>query len=163
MNFIDILIVLPVVYGAWTGFRKGFIVEIFMLLALLVGVYAGVHLSDQATIILRDNLNVEWKYLPTVAFIVVFLMVGAMVFFLGKVVEKLVDFTGLKLLNKMAGLFFGVVKFLYVISIILLIEQSFQDKAEVLPGKAKEGSLLYEPVKNLSFKSIPAFENSELF
>lgn len=163
MNFIDILIVLPLIWGGWQGFRKGFIIEIFTLLALLVGVYAGVHLSDGMTILLRDNLNVSWKYLPTASFILVFLLVGAMVYFLGKLVEKVIDFTGLKLINKLAGLFFSVLKYLYIISIILLIEQSFQVKGEVLPGKSKENSLLYKPVRDLSYKTIPAFEGSELF
>jgi membrane protein required for colicin V production len=163
MNFIDILIFIPLIYGGWQGFKKGFIVEIFTLLALLVGVYAGVHLSDQVTVILRDSANMSWKYLPTFSFILVFLMVGAMVYFLGKLVEKVIDFTGLKLINKLAGMFFGLVKFLYVISIVLLIEESFQMKGEVLPSEAKERSLLYSPVKNLSFKTIPAFEGSELF
>lgn len=162
MNFIDILILLPLSYGAWRGFKKGFIVEIFMLLALLVGVYAGVHLSDKMTIILRDGLGISWKYLPTASFILVFLLVGAMVFFLGKVIEKVVDLTGLKLLNKLGGLFFGLIKFLYIISIFLLIEESIQIQGDVLPGKSKEESLLYKPVRNLSYKSIPAFQGSEL-
>lgn len=163
MNFIDILIFLPLVYGGGRGFRKGFIVEIFTLLALLVGIYAGIHLADKTTILLRDSFSVSWKYLPTASFILVFLLVGAMVFFLGKLVEKVIDFTGLKLLNKLGGLFFGLVKFLYIISIILLIEESIQIQGEVLPNEAKEESLLYKPVRNLSFKSIPAFEGSELF
>jgi len=163
VNFIDILIFLPLIYGGWRGFRKGFIVEIFTLLALLVGVYAGIHLADKMTVLLRDSFSVSWKYLPTASFIIVFLLVGAMVFFLGKLVERVIDFTGLKLLNKLAGLFFGLVKFLYIISIILLIEESFQVQGEVLPAEAKSKSLLYKPVKNLSFKSIPAFEGSELF
>ena len=163
MNFIDILIVLPLVWGGWQGFKKGFVIEIFTLLALLVGVYAGVHLSDQMTIILRDHVNIGWRYLPTTSFILVFLLVGAMVYFLGKLVEKLIDFTGLKLINKLAGLFFGVLKFLYIISIILLIEESFRVQAEVLPGEEKEKSLLYKPVRDLSYKSIPAFRDSELF
>lgn len=163
MNFIDLLIIIPTIYGGWQGFKKGFIIEIFTLLALLVGVYAGVHLSDQVSIVLRDHVSITWKYLPTVSFILVFLMVGAMVYFLGKLVEKVIDLTGMKLLNKMAGLFFGVVKFIYVISIILLVEESFQIKGDVLPSDAKKKSLLYQPIKDLSFKTIPSFRDSELF
>jgi len=46
MNYLDIILVLPLIIGAWRGFKKGFIIELFTLLALLVGLYAGIHFSD---------------------------------------------------------------------------------------------------------------------
>ena len=46
MNFIDVLILIPVIYAAWKGFKHGLIIEVFTLLALVVGIYAGIHFSD---------------------------------------------------------------------------------------------------------------------
>src|SRR5690554_7021619 len=80
MNFVDIVIIVPLLYAAWVGFRKGLIVEVFTLLALLVGIYAGIHFSDWTSNLIKENIDIEGKYLPVVAFTVTFLAVGAMVY-----------------------------------------------------------------------------------
>jgi membrane protein required for colicin V production len=46
MNSIDILLIIPLVYAAWKGFKHGLIIEVFTLLALFVGIYVGIHFSD---------------------------------------------------------------------------------------------------------------------
>ena len=46
MNFLDILILIPIAYGAYKGFKHGFVIELFTLLAILVGIYVGINFSD---------------------------------------------------------------------------------------------------------------------
>ena len=162
MNYLDILLVLPLVFGAWRGFKKGFIIEIFTLLALLVGIYAGIHFSDFMSNLLRNN-GMTTKYLPVIAFTITFLGVGAMVFFAGKALEKLIKAVALSPLNKIAGLIFGLLKMLYICSAILVILESIDEKNDFIPTEQKEGSLLYNPVKQTSLKTIPALSESTLF
>ena len=47
MNFLDILILIPILYGAYKGFKHGFVIELFTLLAILVGIYVGIHFSEK--------------------------------------------------------------------------------------------------------------------
>ena len=75
MNFIDIIIIVPLGYAAWQGFKKGFIIELFTLLALLVGIYAGIHFSDWTAQFIRDSFHVEVKYITVVSFSLTFLAV----------------------------------------------------------------------------------------
>ena len=82
MNYLDILLVLPLIIGAWRGFKKGLIIELFTLLALLVGIYAGIHFSDFVAGILKNNLGMTSEYVPVIAFTITFLGVGAGVYFL---------------------------------------------------------------------------------
>jgi len=88
MNFIDIIAVVALGYAIWKGFFKGFIIELFTFLALFLGLYAGIHFSDYAAGILTDNFDIKSEYVPTISFTVVFLLVGAMLFFGGKAIEK---------------------------------------------------------------------------
>ena len=162
MNYLDILLVLPLIYGAWRGFKKGFIIEIFTLLALLVGIYAGIHFSDFMSNLLKNN-GVTTKYLPVIAFTITFLGVGAMVYFAGRALEKVIKAVALSPLNKFAGLLFGLLKILYICSALLVILESIDEKSDFIPTEQKEGSLLYIPVKETSLKTIPALRASTLF
>lgn len=163
MNYLDILLLIPIIIGAWRGFKKGFVIEIFTLLALLVGIYAGIHFSDYMAEILKEHVGITTEYLPAIAFTVTFLLVGAMVYFAGKMIEKGLKLVALGTLNKFAGLFFGVIKMLFILSASLVILESYDEKNQFIPGDFKTESLLYEPVKNTSLKTIPALRYSDLF
>lgn len=163
MNYLDILLILPLIIGAWRGFKKGFIIEIFTLLALLVGLYAGIHFSDFMAGLLKDYLGMTSEYVPIIAFTIVFLAVGAMVYFAGKMIEKAVTAVALSPLNKIAGLTFGIVKMLFFTSTALVILESYDQQGKFLPAEIKDNSLLYHPVKNVSLTTIPALRHSDLF
>ena len=70
-----------------------------------MGIYAGIHFSDFMATILRENVGIESEYLPAIAFTITFLLVGAMVYFAGKLVEKGLKIVALGMVNKIAGLF----------------------------------------------------------
>jgi membrane protein required for colicin V production len=80
MNFIDIIICIPLIYAAYKGFKHGLIIEVFTLLALFVGLYVGIHFSDFVANFLKETLEWESVYLPIISFTLVFLAVGAMVY-----------------------------------------------------------------------------------
>jgi membrane protein required for colicin V production len=163
VNYLDIILTIPLIYGGWRGFKKGFIIELFTLLAIFIGIYAGIHFSDMIAGILRDQLGITTKYLPVIAFSITFLLVGAMVFFGGKMLETMIKAVALSPLNKIAGLVFGAIKMLYIMSAIIVILESIDEKNDFFPQDQKDGSLLYHPVKNTSLQTIPALKSSELF
>jgi membrane protein required for colicin V production len=163
MNYLDILILAPLIYAAWKGFKHGFIIEVFTLLALFVGVYVGIHFSDTTAQFLREYLGITSKYLPIISFTVTFLAVGAMVYFLGKTIEKIIKITQLTPLNKFAGILFSVVKFLFFISTLFVILESYDEKIGFFPPKMKEESLLYHPVLKLSTGTIPQLKESTIY
>jgi membrane protein required for colicin V production len=163
MNSIDILLLIPLIYGAWKGFKHGLIIEVFTLLALFVGIYIGIHFSDFTAVFLRENVGITSKYLPLIAFSLTFIAVGAMVFFLGKTIEKLIKITVLTPLNKFAGVFFSLLKYTYILSTLLVMLESLDEKIAFFPKKVKEESLLYQPILKVSTSTIPQLEESTLF
>ena len=163
MNYLDILLIIPLIIGAWRGFKKGLIIELFTLLALLVGIYAGIHFSDFVAGILKNNLGMTSEYLPVIAFTITFLGVGAGVYFLGKMLEGAVSMVALSPVNKMLGLLFGTLKMLFFTSALLVILESYDEKGEFIPEQQKEESLLYQPMTQVSLTCIPALKHSGLF
>jgi membrane protein required for colicin V production len=163
MNLIDIIILVPIIYAAWKGFKHGLIIEIFTLLALFVGIYAGIHFSDLSAKFLRNNVGLSSKYVPVFAFTLTFLGIGAMVYFLGKTIEKIIKITQLTPINKLAGVFFSVLKYLYILSTLLILIESYDEKIGFFPSKLKEESLLYHPIMQVSKTSIPGMNESTIF
>ena len=163
MNSIDILLIIPLIYAAWKGFKNGLIIEVFTLLALFVGIYVGIHFSDFTSGLLREYLGLNSKYLPIIAFTITFLAVGAMVFFLGKTIEKLIKITALTPLNKFAGVFFSLLKYVYMLSTLLVILESYDEKLSFFPAKVKQESLLYTPILKVSTTTIPSLKESAIF
>lgn len=163
MNFIDILFLIPIGYAVYKGFKNGFIIEVCTLLALLVGIYAGIHFSDGTANLLKNSWNIHSEYLPVIAFTITFLGVGALVFFGGKMLEKVVDIANLTPLNKFLGILFALIKIFYLLSVFIVLLESYDEKGDFIKEETKQDSLLYEPVKNLSLTTIPRIKESTIF
>ena len=163
MNFIDIVLLIPVAYAAWKGFKKGFIIEVFTLLAFFVGIYAGVHFSDYASNKLSESFDIKNKYLPTIAFTITFLVIGAIVFFAGKAIEQVVKITALSPMNKMSGLVFGALKMILILSVLLSVVESYSEKNELISKEKRDASVLYKPIKAVGLYTVPGLRSSTIF
>lgn len=163
MNFIDVLLLIPIFYAVYKGFKNGFIIEVCTLLALLVGIYAGIHLSDGTANLLKSNWNFDSEYMPVIAFTITFLGIGALVFFGGKMLEKVVDVAHLTPLNKFLGVLFSLIKIIYFISVFVVLLESYDEKGDFIKEETKSESLLYEPIKELSLTTIPRLKESTIF
>lgn len=163
MNYIDIVLCVPLIWGAYKGFSKGFVIEVASLAALLLGVYGGIKFADFAADFLTGTFSLETKYMPVIAFAVTFIIIVIGVFALAKLLEKFLNVVSLKFINKLAGAAFGLLKIGMILSVILVIIDSVDQRSSILPRKMKKESLLYEPVSRIALTVIPAIKNSDLF
>ncbi|MDG1331628.1 MAG: CvpA family protein [Crocinitomicaceae bacterium] len=163
MNVLDILILIPVAFGIWRGFKKGFIIELFTFLALFIGLYGGIHLSDGVSSFLRDTFSITSEYLPTIAFTITFLLIGAMVYFAGVAIEKAVKAVSLSLPNRLLGAVLGAFKMILFVGTAIILLQSYDEKSDIISEETKEGSLLFLPVESTTAFVIPALKESTIF
>ncbi|HRP53653.1 MAG TPA: CvpA family protein, partial [Fluviicola sp.] len=129
MNFLDLIIILPLIYAAYKGFKHGFIIELFTLLAIIVGIYVGIHFSDYTANWLKNSFGWTSEYTPVVSFTITFLAVGALIYFGGKTIEKMVKIAQLSSINKMLGVVFALVKTVYILSIFFVLIESYDEKS----------------------------------
>lgn len=163
MNYLDAFIVVALVWGGYRGFKKGFIFELFTFLALFIGLYAGIHFSDYIADFLKSEGSKESDYTPLIAFSITFCIVGAGVYFAGKALTKMVKVVQLSLVNRLAGLGFGVLKFSLFTGAVILMLESYDQRNDILSDETKDDSLLYNGVQSMIRKTIPAFDSSALF
>jgi len=121
MNYIDLLIAIPLVWGAFVGFKNGLIIEVASLAALLLGILGAIHFSDLTANFLVANLNITTQYINLIAFAITFVGIVILVHLLAKMIDKLVKAVALGFVNRLLGMVFGLIKYAFLISIILVI------------------------------------------
>jgi membrane protein required for colicin V production len=129
LKLIDIILLVIILGGAIQGFRSGFIVELFSLLGVLLGVLGGFKLMGFAMLMLTRRFNIDEKVLPYVAFAVVFLVIVIVVGLLGRMIKESVKQTMLGGADQMAGAVLGLVRTAFMLSVVIWIADSLHFKA----------------------------------
>jgi len=130
------------------------------LLALGLGIFLAVRFSDALSEYAVSEFELSTEFLPILSFAAIFIVVVIGVHFIGKALEKVVNMAAMKLLNKLSGLLFGVLRTALILSVLLTVITAFDAHAPVLPEKWKKESLLYKPLSRFAGKIVPAVKNS---
>ncbi|MFN4235139.1 MAG: CvpA family protein [Bacteroidia bacterium] len=149
MHYVDIILLVPLLWGLYKGITKGFIFQIATLAGFLLSTYAAVRFTDFISNYLRTQQGWESEFLPHAVFALLFIVVLIIVYLLAKWLTHILGKIKLGWANKLAGAFFGVLKYAFIVSAILFIINAVNEKIAFLPDDLSEKSLLYQPVSKL--------------
>ena len=154
-SYIDLIILIPFLFGLYRGFTKGLIVSLATLLGLLLGIYGGVHFSNLTSDFLFKQFEID---IPLVAFSITFLILMIGVYFLGKLLSRFIDLLALGFINKIAGAIFGAAKIALVLALLLLLFEHINQKFNLISEAEIEKSQMYVFLKQTSEIVFPYFE-----
>jgi len=165
MNYLDIIILAPLVWGAFRGFTKGFVISFVSVVALLLGIYCAFRFSEFTAELLTGTLNWHPQKITLISFIITFIVVLAGLHLLARLLDKAIESMALGWLNRIAGLIFGVLKFALIISIVLVLINRVEKRKQIIPTEDKEKSTLYYPLSRLYTCIFPYlhFEDYQIF
>lgn len=146
MNYLDIIIAVILFLFGFKGLRKGLIIEVVTLLAFGVGIYGAMHFSDFTAKHLVDFVEVNPKYLDTIAFILTFVLLVIAVNLIGRVVSNAVKAMNLGFFDRLGGFVFGVAKGVLLCSVLVLVLNNLQVFG-LIKDEVKEKSYLYPYVE----------------
>ena len=161
MNWIDIIIAIPIVLALIRGGRKGFVMEATSLVALFLGLYAGLNGSGYAAERLHKELKVSAEFLDITAFIVTFIAVVIIVHLIGKTVEKLVDMTALSGMDRVAGVVFAAARAILYWGVILILVRSTVG-TDWIPKDQIRDSVLWPFLETSARAVLPIIESLNL-
>lgn len=156
MNWLDIVLAIPLLWFMYKGFRNGLIIELASLAALVLGIFIALHFSFYAKEFLIDNFDIADNYLNIIAFAITFIIVAVLVYLVGKIIHKLISIVALGFLNRLAGGIFGLLKAALVLSVILYFLNGFD--SSLIKAEVRENSFLYEPVESIVPMIIPRID-----
>ena len=162
MNYIDITLCIPLVWGLYKGFTKGLIIEAASMIAFGLGVWGGIHFSGWVADKITTTFNWQSEYLPIVSFALTFLVIIIAVYFIAKLIQRLVEGMELGAINKIGGAFFGTLKFALIMSVVIFMINAIEKSYPMISFEAKKESLLYTPVGKIAPLIIPALNDSKI-
>ncbi|MFT4661344.1 MAG: membrane protein required for colicin V production [Patiriisocius sp.] len=161
MHLLDIVFLVPILWALYRGYKKGLIIEITSLVSLVLGVYGAIKLSGVTGQYLTEYFNMSEQNLGIVSFAVTFILIVGLIYFIGKMIEKMIDLVALSFVNKLGGAFFSGLKVAMIISIILVTLNGWNEKYNFLPDSVSDDSMFFEPLTKLSPTVMPFLQNSE--
>ncbi len=148
MNFLDILIAIPLGYLIYKGYRRGLIFELASLVGIVLGSILAVRFAHWFSALL--GIGGENAYL--ISFFIIFLIVIVLSLLLAKMVERFVKLVHVGTLNNIAGALFGMLKGVCIIGVLIYYVALIDLDEKVLTRDTKEHSLLYHPVERSGHK-----------
>jgi membrane protein required for colicin V production len=140
LSTIDIGLILLILFGAYRGYKDGFLMGVVTLIALVLGVFGAFKLTGEGMEFLQEHFNADKEFLPYISFFMIFLIIVVLVTLIGKFFRQSISKTFLGRIDESAGALLGAVKTLFMASVALWIIDSLKID---LPVKWTDGSFLY--------------------
>lgn len=155
MNYIDLFLFLPFVYGVYRGFTKGLVYEAATLVALILGVYGAFKFSSVTTEFLVDTFGATGDNLPWISFAITFVLIVIAVHLIAKTLTTLLKAIALGFINQFLGIIFSIFKIAFILSVFLVIFDPITKNSNFLSEDNKTKSLLYYPIRNIAPSIFP--------
>jgi membrane protein required for colicin V production len=126
--------------GAYSGYKEGFLMGVFSILAIVLGVLGGFKLMGWAMLYLQENWHADKAVLPYIAFGIVFVLIVIIVTLIGRSLRNSVDKTFLGSMDKAMGAVLGMFKTAFMFSILIWIAHSLKLSP---PAEWTNGSWIY--------------------
>ena len=127
-------------FGAYKGFKKGFLMETANTLAFLLAIIGGFQLLQWGMDLLYEHFEIHGNLLPYVSFITIFIGIILLVNIIGRILKKVVHMILLGSLDTFAGGVIGLLKWTFGISVMLWLSTKI---GLLVPTEYINDSMLY--------------------
>ncbi len=112
--------------------------------------FFGFILAESVAVYLNKIIHTDPHTMRIASIFVTWIAISIGIFFLAKLFEGLVNITALGLFNKIAGAVFGLLKYAFVISLLLYFLNKFEINSGWFSSDAKADSFLYYKVLKIA-------------
>lgn len=159
---IDFIFAALIILAIFKGYQKGLILAVFSIIAFIIGLAAALKLSTVVADYLKTSVSVSAKWLPFIAFALVFFVVVLLVRLGAKLIEKTFQAVMLGWLNRIGGIVLYVLLYLIILSIFVF----YAEKLQLLQPATIQSSVTYKFIQpwgpvvmdNIG-RLIPAFKD----
>jgi membrane protein required for colicin V production len=150
MNVTDLLLLLPLAYGAYTGFRRGVLVEIIAVVAFVVSLILGFKLLNEVIGLVAPYVgeSVSRRFLPYIGFSGIFVTTIFLINRFGWLLRKSLRYTVFGSFDSMAGAAVGLFTYAFGMSVFFWLLATLSIN---FPKKQQtEASLVYPVIRPLA-------------
>jgi len=149
---LDLILAVIIVLAIIKGFRRGLIVGLFSLIAIVIGLAAAIKLSAVVAGYIGKAVKISDQWLPIISFAVVFFIVVLLVRLGANAIQKMVETVMLGWINRLGGIIFYIAIYTTIFSVLLF----YAEQLQIIKPATKEKSITYSYVQPLGPKAINA-------
>ena len=158
VSLFDFLISGIMIWGIYKGYVQGFIIQTIALFVLLAGVFVALKISASFYDAVIDKSTVALPNFPVIMFALLF---GFIVFasnYVALLVQKQVVSIPKSITTRVLGAFFGGLKYMFIISIMLSFVDRLDNNFEIVTKKEKSRTVFYQPFLNFAPTILPRLQ-----
>lgn len=154
MNVFDIIVYIALAWAVFNGWRRGFLLQMLSLLAVVAALYFAAQYGSE----LERILGIEVGVAGVTGFIIIF--VGALVVISvgGYLLRAVFRFAGLGMVDTLLGILFSLAKVGLIVSVLFSWFASINKDYEWASKQTIEESHWFELIAGVTDKLTPYFE-----
>jgi len=162
--YIDLIVIVVLLYAFLKGFSKGLVNELASFLGLLIGAIISYSFSDDLSKIIDDYVEIDGQILNILSFILLFILTSLLFTIAGKYMTKLIKYISLGTINRLLGGIFSSLKFLIIIVSISMVINYFSEllAIEIIPSDQKNKSTVYPILISIGDLLLEVLNNKSL-
>lgn len=149
MNLVDIVLLIPLAFGAVRGFMKGLLKEITGFASVILGVVSAYLFSEPLYQFLKQSFT-PGIGLRTACYVIVFALVSFLLFQLGRLLTKIINFMALGIINYFLGGVFGLLKYAFILVVLVYFYTPYEDESPIFQSELIGQSMMYHRLKKYS-------------
>lgn len=150
---LDIALAIILILAVIKGLRRGLIVGVFSLVAIIIGLAAAMKLSAVAAGYIDETVNVSAQWLPILSFIAVFIVVVLLIRWGANLIQKTIEVAMLGWVNRLGGAILYAVIYLIVFSVLIF----YAEQVKLIKPETIEKSVTYSFIQPWGPKAINGF------
>ena len=164
MIYIDLIVIVVLLYAFLKGFSNGLVNELASFIGLLIGAIISYSFSDDLSKIIDDYVEIDGQILNILSFILLFILTSFLFTIAGKYMTKLIKYISLGTINRLLGGIFSSLKFLIIIVSISMVINYFSEllAIEIIPSDQKNKSTVYPILISIGDLLLEVLNNKSL-
>ena len=152
---IDIILLFCLGWGAYKGFRKGFIIQSFVIIGLVLAIWGGFAFTGKLEPFMQKHFQLSDAICYIISFIILFSLILILVYTSGYLVSKVADVLTLGMINRLAGAAFGILANALIMSVLILLFDRVNEKKHFIESETLEKTYLYKPIGKTALAIFP--------
>lgn len=147
MKPIDFILLIPLLFGMYDGYKKGFLLVVIGLAAHIFGIIGALKLMQEGIDFLIVYFPHMPKILPFLSFIIIFMGISIGIYLLGMLIKKGLSFTIFAgTLDNVMGAVVSLLQWIFMLSIVVWLTK----QSNLIPVEHIRDSIIFNYLDDLA-------------
>jgi membrane protein required for colicin V production len=142
MVVLDIILLIPLLWAVYSGFKKGILVQLGGIVGIVLGIWLAFRFSGRV----GEWLGIDPQFAYYVAFALIVILCILLLGVIGWLLGKIFNFVGLGILNRLGGVVLSLLKTVLILGALLIAFQSINRGANIVGQRQFDRSILCGPI-----------------